>query len=111
MRKKKKTKEAYIDDGRTIADMSEVTRPGMFGHLPGSMKNNGSESHRGFGTGERASHSQAGGREGSEQPPFTRRERRMYTFAAMKAGLLIGLVYIIGCCVVIGLLYLAWVVF
>lgn len=31
--KKKKQKTVYIDDGRTIADMSGVSRPSLFGDL------------------------------------------------------------------------------
>lgn len=92
-------KKEYIDDGHTIADMSGVERPGMFGHFPAGRKHMNSESGR-----DSASPQQEEG----TQPPFTRKERRMYTLAAVKAGLLIGLVYIIGIGALIGLMYLAW---
>lgn len=45
-----------------------------------------------------------------EQPPFTRKEKRMITFAALKASLLIGLVYLAGIAAVIGLLYVIWAI-
>ena len=32
-KKKKKQKTVYIDDGRTIADMSGVSRPSLFGSV------------------------------------------------------------------------------
>ncbi|MCC8065743.1 MAG: hypothetical protein LIO94_01380 [Clostridiales bacterium] len=95
----KKVQKEYTDDGRTIADMSGVGRPGMFGHLPERRRSHESEADaEDEDTAE------------PKQPPFTRRERRMYTFAAMKAGLLIGLVYLLVCCALIGFLYLIWMV-
>ncbi|MCD7736251.1 MAG: hypothetical protein LUI07_04700 [Lachnospiraceae bacterium] len=92
------------DDGHTIADMSGIERSGMFGHFPKRRRDEGAA-----GTPDLKNESGTGRK--TEQPPFTRKERRIYTFAALRAGLLIGLVYIVGCCAVIGLLYLAWVVF
>ncbi len=113
MRKKtEKNEKKYVDDGHTIADMSGVERPGMFGHLPESRKHGGPESGTGRrGNGRYADNSDTGINNQMQKPPITRKERRMYTFAAVRAGLLIGLVYIVGCSVVIGILYLAWVVF
>ncbi|MCD8014834.1 MAG: hypothetical protein LUG99_17005 [Lachnospiraceae bacterium] len=138
MRKKtEKNEKEFIDDGRTIADMSgvempprgalrqvalpmkvrcakgkAVERPGMFGHLPESWKRGGPASDAGRrGNGRYASDSDIRTNDPMQNPPITRKERRIYTRAAVKAGLLIGLVYIVGCSIVIGILYLAWVVF
>ncbi|MCC8049298.1 MAG: hypothetical protein LIP10_01390 [Clostridiales bacterium] len=113
MRKKtEKSEKEFVDDGRTIADMSGVERPGMFGHLPESWKHGGSESGAGrCGNGRHADGSDSRANDDQMQNSITRKERHMYTRAAVKAGLLIGLVYIVGCSVVIGILYLAWVVF
>lgn len=96
------------DDGRTIADMSQVERPGMFGHLPRSFSDRQKDSAAsGRNTSPRMAQD---GADGTEQPPFTRRERMKYTWMALRAGLLVALVYILGCSLVIALLYLLWVV-
>lgn len=86
------------DDGRTIADMSGLSRPSMFGHLPGSVKRGGEP--------------QAETPEDKEQdPPYTPRERRMYALGALKAALLIGFAYLAGLAAVIGLMILVWSLF
>ena len=74
------------DDGRTIADMSDLSRPGMLG---------------GF---RKAAHPASPQREEPQreepwreaEPIMTPEERRWYVLGAMKAGLLIGLAYIVG---------------
>lgn len=43
-----------------------------------------------------------------EDAPFSWRERRMYTFGALKAALLIGLAYLVGLGLLIGLMVLVW---
>ncbi len=138
MRKKaEKNEKEFIDDGRTIADMSgvdapprgarrqvalpmkvrcakgkAVERPGMFGHLPESWKRGGPASDAGRrGNAHYAGDTAAGENDHIQKPPVTRGEQRMYTLAALKSGLLVGLVYIVGCCAVVGIMYLAWVVF
>jgi len=85
------------DDGRTIADMSGVFHPSMFGHRPSSLR-------------RREEHSQEAPQEESENPPFTPKERRMYALGALKAALLIGLAYLVGLGAVIGLLLLIWTI-
>ncbi|MCC8044442.1 MAG: hypothetical protein LIP12_02950 [Clostridiales bacterium] len=97
------------DDGRTIADMSQVERPGMFGHLPRSA----SDRQKGHADPDRKTSPRTAqdGADGMKQPPFTRKERMKYTWMALRAGLLVALVYILGCGLVIALLYLFWVVF
>lgn len=91
-------KEYEDDDGRTIADMSGVSHPSMFGHLAGSVRRK--EEPR-----------QEAPQEEGENPPFTPKERRMYALGALKAALLIGLAYLVGLAAVIGLLLLVWSVF
>lgn len=79
------------DDGRTIADMSQVPGSGMGGFSPGKNNQERYELHPG-------------------QEPYTRRERFRYTMAALKAGLLIAFAYIAGLGLVIALLLLVWTV-
>ena len=62
------------DDGRTIADMSQVTRPSLFGHL-GEHKD--------------------GEEKKENEIKLTRGERFAAVMGAMKAGLLIALVYVV----------------
>ncbi|MCD7883403.1 MAG: hypothetical protein LUI87_06835 [Lachnospiraceae bacterium] len=101
-----RNKKVYDDDdGRTIADMSQVERPGMFGHLPRSLSDRQKDS---AASGRNTAQD---GADGMKQPLFTRRERMKYTWMALRAGLLVALVYIVGCGLVIALLYLFWVVF
>ena len=79
------------DDGRTIADMSDVTGPSMF--LP-----------------RRSGHKtpvEQNGTAGSE-PEWESRDRRLYIFGALRAALLIALVYAVGFGLIIGLLILIW---
>ncbi len=78
------------DDGRTVADMSDVSRPELF--RPRAPE------HR---------------RETPERDPrpeerFTRQERRWYALGALKAALLIGLAYVAGLGAVIALMILLW---
>ncbi|MCD7744654.1 MAG: hypothetical protein LUI13_05125 [Lachnospiraceae bacterium] len=104
-------KKEYVDDGRTIADMSGLERPGMFGHLPERMRRGSSGAGSERQQSRRYTEEDGIGEDDQrKQPPITRKERHMFTLAAVKAGLLIGLVYLVGCCAVIGLLYLVWVV-
>lgn len=88
------------DDGRTVADMSDVQR-GMFlggwrpaGH--GLVPENKPEED-----------AQSRPRRPWEDDSLTKEERRMYVLGAMKAALLIGMVYLVGGGVLIALL-LAW---
>lgn len=105
------------DDGRTIADMSDL-QPGLSGF--------GRRSGRAFfSTGNQKSGdplSAASGGDGGpsqgmprrkrnpweEDDTLTRKERRYYALGALKAGLLIALAYIMGLGALVGLLVLAW---
>ncbi len=80
------------DDGRTIADMSDVTGPSMF--LPQK-------------SGRKKPPMEQNEPSGSEQE-WDPRDRRIYVFGALRAALLIALVYAVGFALIIGLLLLIW---
>lgn len=83
------------DDGRTIADMSQVDRPSLLGRLPSG----------GHADGTGRNHTQDGA---PEQSPFTKEERRWIVLGTLKAALLIGFAFIGGLGLVILLLMLIW---
>ena len=88
-----KKRKVYEDDGRTIADMSGISRPSTF--VPHREKPQGQEKEDSF-LFER------------HEQPFTREERRMYVLAALKASLLIAAAFIIGLGAVVLVMVLAW---
>ncbi|MBE6990575.1 MAG: hypothetical protein E7426_07520 [Ruminococcaceae bacterium] len=81
------------DDGRTVADMSGVSRPNLLGFRrmdeapaqPAAAPQEEPEEDRPWDTSGR----------------FTREERRAYIFGALGASLLIGLAFAVGIAVVI----------
>ena len=85
------------DDGRTIADMSDLARPGMFG----------------FRKPQKPSAAPAAAPEQPSadepwreaEPLMTPEERRWYVLGALKAALLIGMAFVVG----IGLVVLLFV--
>ena len=83
----KEKKDVFEDDGRTIADMSGVTRRNPFGFVPRAndpAKGNASCSGS----------SDAGS-------TFTRKERIWAMLGALKAVMLIGLCFAVGLAIVI----------
>lgn len=76
------------DDGRTIADMSDISAPSLF---------------RPRSSGRRRD-------EKPEQPKedWDPQDRKVYIFAALRAALMIALVYAVGFGLLIGLLLLIW---
>ena len=87
-------KRTYADDdGRVIADMSGVGR-NADKLEPLSVPNTTQISEDDLSKPTR------------EAPPFTRQERRMYAFAALRAALLIGLAFLAGLGLVIWLITL-----
>ena len=80
------------DDGRTIADMSEVSGPSMFVPRKSGRKNPPME------------HEESRDTEQEWDP----KDRRIYVFGALRAALLIALVYAVGFALIIGLLLLIW---
>ncbi len=73
------SRRAYEDDdGRTIADMSEVSAPNLFT----------------WRRSEREEEPEPAA--DPEKPPFTKRESRLYALAALRAALLIGCAFAAG---------------
>lgn len=92
---KKRTYED--DDGRTIADMSELSGPSMGGWLPSRRPE------------RRPVQPQSQGDERPwEDQSLTWRERLWYTLGALGASLLVGLAFLVGLGLVILLLLLLW---
>ena len=80
------------DDGRTIADMSEVSGPSMFVPRKSSRKKPPMEQEESRDT----------------EQEWDPKDRRIYVFGALRAALLIALVYAVGFALIIGLLLLIW---
>lgn len=86
------------DDGRVIADMSDVSRPGMF--FPQKTK--------------KETHTSHGEEHEAEKKPWetgdvlTPGERRMYILGALKAALLIALAFIAGLGAVVAVMLMLW---
>ena len=79
------------DDGRTIADMSDLTPSSPFRSKKITEQNREPSEGR-----------------GPDPLPFTHQERLLYVFAALKAALLIGLTFLVGLGLLIWLLTLLW---
>ena len=94
----KKYNEYDDDDGRTIADMSDVTRPAAF--TPRRKEPRRPKNHNPSQQGSFLFEKQ--------EEPFTREERRMYVLGALKASLLIAAAFIVGLGVAILIMILAW---
>lgn len=96
----RKPKKYEDDDGRIIADMSEVSRPNLF-HLGGPVPKT-----------SQPIQSEPEPSSGEERPwessEMSREDRRAYIWAALKAGLLIGLVYLAGFGILTALLLWLW---
>lgn len=82
----------WEDDGRTIADMSGVERPSLFGHIPGI-----DDDRR-----------PAPRRPSDVQEDLTPEERKWAVLGALKAALSIGMVYLVGFLLLVGVLLLVW---
>ena len=78
------------DDGHTVADMSDISRPPTF------IPRRDQKKQESFLF------------EKKEEEPFTREERRIYIFAALKASLLIAAAFIVGLGAAILVMVLAW---
>lgn len=87
------------DDGRTIADMSGIgSQPMFLPRVPGAQRGRPAE--------------QPGAEPADDRPwedsSMSREDRRMYILGALKAGLLIALVFIVGLGLLILLLLWLW---
>lgn len=99
---KKKNKKVYDDDdGRTIADMSGVEHPSMFGHMP---KQTESKQVR---IPEETENSNSS-RPWEEEFSLTKEERKWYVLGALKAAMMIGLAFAVGLGLIVFLLTLIW---
>ena len=87
------------DDGRTIADMSDIGGQGLLFPRRAQRKTSMSTLEE---------EQPVKDRPWEQQDAFTPQERRMYALGALKAALLIGLVFIIGLGAVIGMLLMLW---
>ena len=96
-------KKAYEDDdGRTIADMSGVSRQPLL--LPRGLREASRKPQR-----QEPEDAQREDRPWEKQEELlSREERRWYILGALKAALLIALAFIVGIGIVIALMVLAW---
>ena len=82
----------YEDDGRTIADMSDVSRPSLMGHRAPEKPE------------DPLSRAGSGGSDDYIPPE----DRKWYVLGALKAALLIALAFIVGLGIVIFALLKLW---
>lgn len=93
---KRKPCEYEDDDGRTVADMSEVHRRNLFiprGN-PHQERPKREDDHNDSSSGQ--------------NPPLSSKETRSFILGALSAGLLIALVFIIGLGLAIAIMLLIW---
>ena len=82
----KKEKHWEDDDGRTIADMSQVKRPSLFGNLPGSV----------YKREEKPEEQEPRKAAPWVDDSLSKQDRHAFFFGTMKASLLIGAAYLVG---------------
>lgn len=124
-------REYEDDDGRTIADMSDLPdvsivgrwsgihkdnaeNGGLFGTF-GAFGNRGGSSGSGFGGGSASYGGYGGGasyggrgRHEIPAPEMDSSERRMYVLGMLKASLGIGMIYVLAFAVLLGVLVAIW---
>ena len=86
-------REYEDDDGRTIADMSDLPDVSIVGRWSGIHKDN---SYGGRGRHE------------IPAPEMDSSERRMYVLGMLKASLGIGMIYVLAFAVLLGVLVAIW---
>ena len=118
-------REYEDDDGRTVADMSDlpdVSFLGRWSGLHGDKGGLGAVFSGGFGRhgrggsgdpfggsgGGNGSGGPYGGRNSIPAPEMDSDERRMYVLGMLKASLGIGMIYVIAFAAFVGLLLLLW---
>ena len=79
-------RKEWEDDGRTVADMSGLDRPTLFGHKEGTSRKKQQESEPS---------------DGDYVPPLSRGDRWAFLLGTMKASLLIALACLggLGLCI------------
>jgi hypothetical protein len=102
-RETENTRDEITDDGRTIADMSDVPHGMLSGLWHPSM--DGRQRHRSASWSEER---ETAKKQPWEDAPISRKERFWYMFGALKAALLIGFAYLAGLALLIGLMLLVW---
>ena len=77
-------RKEWEDDGRTVADMSGLDRPTLFGHKEGGSRKKQQEAS-----------------DGDYVPPLSRGDRWAFLLGTMKASLLIALAFLggLGLCI------------
>ena len=81
-----KEKHWEDDDGRTIADMSQVKRPSLFGNLPGSV----------YKREEKPEEQETRKAAPWVDDSLSKQDRHAFFLGTMKASLLIGAAYLVG---------------
>ena len=81
-----KEKHWEDDDGRTIADMSQVKRPSLFGNLPGSV----------YKREEKPEEQEPRKAAPWVDDSLSKQDRHAFFLGTMKASLLIGAAYLVG---------------
>ena len=99
-------KTSFEDDGRTIADMSGVSKPHLFGARPSFLSKK--EASGGWSPGEEKLNKLSEERRQTENTELSPEERRIYLFGALKASLLIAFAYIGGLGLLVWLLLCLW---
>jgi hypothetical protein len=113
-------REYEDDDGRTIADMSDLPDVSIVGRWSGIHKDNaengglfgafGAFGNRGGSSGSGFGGGYGGGRGRHEipAPEMDSSERRMYVLGMLKASLGIGMIYVLAFAVLLGVLVAIW---
>jgi hypothetical protein len=109
-------REYEDDDGRTIADMSDLPDVSIVGRWSGIHKDNAENgglfgAFGAFGNrGGSGNASYGGGRSRHEipAPEMDSSERRMYVLGMLKASLGIGMIYVLAFAVLLGVLVAIW---
>ena len=89
------------DDGRTIASMQDVGRPSIFPRRERDLQKE-------YTTVSDESENADNARPWEQNQGLNRQERKWYALGALKAALLIGLVYIVGLGIAILLMLFLW---
>ncbi len=99
-------RDEFEDDGRTVADMSDLTGIGLFGRHSAAWQRVSKGDRRDSGRDEGSTEGSLTGKNTREEMPFTWQERVRYIFMALGAAFLIGAVLLGGVAAVIWLITL-----
>jgi len=91
----KKPKKTFEDDGRTIADMSGVERPSLFGF-------------KSSGSGQKKPENGENSGKDKEQTQMTKQQTKSYIGGALLAGLLIAGAFILAGAIAIAVMLAVW---